>query len=168
MIEMSSKNNVFRKGMTPIAPSPSVQHMDWVFTHGSYVGRYEAQVLSPPIQKNDPEERRERSCPASQAGVVQDESSASARIAKKQVHALVVQVSKQIRLLAWLWKNGNQTKSSGTSKAWPARACFAGASQPVGKETNHDLAHGEGGVDATGGACGQARAFATWLHGVEL
>ena len=134
MIETSFKSNVFRKGMTPIAPPPSVQHMDWVFTHGSYVGRYEAQVLSPPIQKNDPEERRERSCPASQAGVVQDESSASARIAKKQVHALVVQVI-QTNSVAGLavekWKPNEELRHlkslAGTSLlCWCEPACREG------------------------------------------
>ena len=76
-----------------------------------------------------PEERRKWSYPASQAGMVQDERLASMQIAKKQVRALVVQVSKQIRLLVWLRKNGNQTNSSCTSQAWPSGACFAGASQ---------------------------------------
>ena len=153
MIEMSSKNNVFRKGMTPIAPPPSVQHMNWVFTHGSYVGRYEAQVLSPPIQKNDPEERRERSCPASQAGVVQDESSASARIAKKQVHALVVQVI-QTNSVAGLavekWKPNEELRhlkslAGGSLVSW----CEPGCSR---KETNR--AHRDSGTATVPGVFG--------------
>ena len=73
-----------------------------------------------------PEERRKWLYPASQAGVLQDEHLASVQIVKKQVRALVVQVSKQIRLLVWLRKNGNETNNSCTSQAWPSGACFAG------------------------------------------
>ena len=89
--------------------------------------------LSPAMQKTPTilalEGRIKRSYLASQAGVVQDERSAGAQKGKKQVRTLVVQVPKQIYSLAWLRKNRNQTKSSCTSKAWPAGACLACASQ---------------------------------------
>jgi len=89
--------------------------------------------LSPAMQKTPTilalEERIKRSYLASQAGVVQDERSAGAQKGKKQVRTLLVQVPKQIYSLAWLRKNRNQTKSSCTSKAWPAGACLTCASQ---------------------------------------
>lgn len=82
------------------------------------------------------EEHRKRSYPASLPGMVQDELSASAQIGKNQVPASCGGI-KQIRLLAWLRKNRNQIKSSCSSKAWPAGACFIGASQvqPEGNQS---------------------------------